>query len=351
MIDAFKTDVRNLNPGCFALVMATGIVSIAAKFEGLTVVATSLLVLNAAFYAWLWLLTLARLACFRRELLTDLTRHGTGPGFLTVVAGTCVLGSQCVIVVSQPDVAIVLWCLGIGLWLLLIYTFFASVTIAEPKPTLDVGLGGAWLLATVATQSIAVLGALLAPERSANREEMLFVSLCAYLLGCMFYLLIITLIVYRFSFLRLLPEDLTPPYWINMGAVAITTLAGSRLILNTPASPLLTELRPFLVGFTLFFWATATWWIPLLVILGVWRHAVKHFSLVYTPQYWSIVFPLGMYTAATIQLSRAIDLPFLLPLPDVFAWVALAAWTATFVAMGANVVRRYKKREGGRSFR
>ncbi|MGC1276051.1 MAG: tellurite resistance/C4-dicarboxylate transporter family protein [Planctomycetaceae bacterium] len=341
MIETFKSDVRNLNPGCFSLVMATGIVSIAAHFEGMPAVATSLFVLNIAFYALLWVLTLVRLACFRRELLTDLTRHATGPGSLTIIAGTCVLGSQCVIVVSQSDAATTLWYAGIGLWLLLIYTFFASVTIVEPKPTLDVGLGGGWLLATVATQSVAVLGALLAPEPSAHREEMLFVSLCAYLLGCMFYLLIITLIVYRFSFLRLSPEDLTPPYWINMGAVAITTLAGSRLILNAPASPLLAELRPFLGGFTLFFWATATWWIPLLVILGIWRHAVKRFSLVYTPQYWSIVFPLGMYTAATIQLSRAVDLPFLLAIPDVFVWLALAAWLATFAAMCANIVRRY----------
>lgn len=342
MIDAFRTDLRELNSSCFSLVMATGIVSIAAKFHGLHAVATTLLILNGVFYVWLWVLTLGRLAFFRREMLNDLTRHGTSPGFLTVVAGTCVLGTQCVIIASQPGLATALWAFGIGLWLVLIYTFFASVTIAQPKPPLEAGLSGGWLLATVSTQSIAVLATLLAPERISGGGGMLFVALVTFLLGCMFYLLIITLIIYRFSFLRLSAEELTPPYWINMGAVAITTLAGSRLILNAPTSPLLAELQPFLIGFTLFFWATATWWIPLLVILGVWRHAVKRYSLVYTPQYWSIVFPLGMYTVSTVQLSRAVDLPFLQRIPDVFTWIALAAWLATLVAMGVNIAQRYR---------
>ena len=59
---------------------------------------------------------------------------------------------------------------------------------------------------------------------------MLFVALCMYLLGAMLYLTIITLIFYRFTFVPLTVDQLTPPYWINMGAVAITTLAGASLL-------------------------------------------------------------------------------------------------------------------------
>lgn len=80
-----------------------------------------------------------------------------------------------------------------------------------------------------------------------------------------------------------------------MGAVAITTLAGSTLILDAEQSALLREFVPFLKGFTLFFWAFGSWWIPLLLILSVWRHLIKRFPLTYGPQFWGIVFPLGMY--------------------------------------------------------
>ena len=52
--------------------------------------------------------------------------------------------------------------------------------------------------------------------------------------------------------------------------VAITTLAGANILLRGHAS-FLAEFAPFIKGFTVFFWAAGTWWIPYLFILGAWR--------------------------------------------------------------------------------
>ncbi len=234
----------------------------------------------------------------------------------------------------------VLWVLGLLLWAIVMYTFLTAVKVRENKPLFETEISGTWLLATVATQSISVLGTLLADHFRSYREPVLFFTLCMFLLGCMLYLILITLIFYRFTFVNLTTVTLTPPYWINMGAVAITTLAGARLIIAAPTWSLLDAILPFIKGFTLFFWEAGTWWIPLLFILGTWRHLHKHFPLAYDPLYWGMVFPLGMYTISTLQLSKALALDFLLFIPRIFIFVALAAWLITFVGLIHRLARR-----------
>jgi tellurite resistance protein TehA-like permease len=140
-------------------------------------------------------------------------------------------------------------------------------------------------------------------------------------------------------FLPLPPEQMTPLYWINMGAAAIATLAGSRLILSVPQSELLGGIQPFLAGYTVLFWAAATWWIPLLVLAGAWRHVVRRVPIQYSPQFWSMDFPLGMYTASTFTLASALRLEFLRFIPPVGLAIAVVAWLLTLIGLARSLLR------------
>jgi tellurite resistance protein TehA-like permease len=331
--------VTDLFPGYFALVMATGIVSISCWLMSVPSLARFLLAVNLGAYAVLAALTVARALLHPRRLLADLADHARGAGFFTVVAGTNVLGSQCLLVAGWRGAAEVLWGLGLVLWVLVMYAFFTAVIVRTSKPTLAEGINGAWLLAAVATQSVAVLAVSLATPFGWPAEPVAFVALVFFLIGCMLYLAIITLIFYRVTFLELETATLTPPYWISMGAVAITTLAGSLLLLGAERSPLVTELAPFLKGFTLFFWAAGTWWIPLLLLLGAWRHLWRRHPLRYDAQYWGMVFPLGMYAAATWRMSEALPYPPLGGLARVVLAVALLAWLAAALGLALAGVR------------
>ena len=333
--------IASLHPAYFAMVMATGIVSIAAQLLEMTAVARLLFALNLVFYPALIAFTIVRVARYRDCVIADLLDHGRSVGFFTTVAGTCVLGSQFVIVARMWPPAAVLWAVGILLWAVITYGVLAVLTVKEHKPPMPEGLSGGWLLSVVAAQSVSVLGTQVASGFGASEPLVLFFSLLMWLGGGMLYIWIISLIFFRYTFFVMEPSDLGPPYWINMGAVAISTLAGALLTAAAPASPVLGELTPFLKGMTLLFWATATWWIPMLVILGIWRHVYRRFPLRYDPLYWGAVFPIGMYTVSTYRLGQIVDVPELMAIPRVFIWVALLAWTATLFGLIRDLIARH----------
>ena len=152
-------------------------------------------------------------------------------------------------------------------------------------------------------------------------------------IGLGLYAIFITLLGYHLFFFDVEPDDLTPLLWIVMGAAAISTNAGSVLILADSGMPFLDSMRPFIDGVTLLMWAWGTWWIPLLLLLGLWKHGIRRVPLTYTPMLWSLVFPLGMYAVATANLSLAADLPLLRSVSLVMVWVALAVWAVTALGL------------------
>ena len=336
--------LATLHPAYFALVMATAIVSIACELVGPGWLAGALLGLNLAFYPALWLLTIARVIRHRDQVIADLGHHGRAVGFFTTAAATCVLGSQCLIVGGSVAAARVLWFAGFGLWAVLTYGVFTILIVKPEKPAIADGINGGWLVAVVAAQSVCVLGSQLAPRMGTSAPAVLMICLAMWLGAGMLYFWIISLIFYRYAFFPMSPSDLAPPYWINMGAAAISTLAGTALIAAAPHSPVLGQILPFVQGFTLLWWATATWWIPMLLILGVWRHVYRRFPLRYDPLYWGAVFPLGMYTVCTYRLSAAVDASSLAIVSRGFVYVAIFAWLSVAAGLVLDLVGRFRSR-------
>ena len=339
--EALRRAVEELHPAYFAMVMATGVLDVACRLLRLPLAAETLFRVNLVAYGVLWALTLLRGIMFPARFLADVQDHQRGPGFFSSVAATCVVGVQLVVLRQDFRLAGILWWTGLGLWLVCMYAIFAALTIKETKPALEDGINGGWLTAVVATQALSVLGSTAAPHLGLPAESAAFLMVCLWLCGGMLYIWMISLIFYRYTFLRFQPSDLMPPYWINMGAMAISTLAGTLLIKAASGSPFLASLLSFLKGFTLLYWATATWWIPMLLILGLWRHVSRQVPLTYDPLYWGAVFPLAMYTSATYRLADAFELPALLTVSKIFLVAALTAWLLTFLGLLLCLARTF----------
>jgi tellurite resistance protein TehA-like permease len=327
---AFLEWVRKLYTGYFACVMATGIVSVALLLSKVVALSRALWVVGFALLAGMALVYAVRIIRYRRELTRDLNDPSTAFGFFTFIAGVDVMATRSALGGWTWTPAILTGIAAVT-WLGLTYWVFAMLIFTNEKPV-ERAINGAWLIAIVATESLAITWVLLTSFMPAQRATLQLVSYSFWTFGVLLYLIIIALIMYRFFFFRVFPGDLKPPYWINMGAMAITTVAGVRLLDAVAPSPFLLSVRPYIQGFTVMMWAWGTWWIPLLLIIGVWKYGVEREPIRYDPALWSIVFPLGMYSTALQLLTHIPGLEFLAVTGPASAWIAFAAWA--LVAIG-----------------
>lgn len=334
--------MRSLHPGYFALVMATGIVSIAMSNHDVHWLSVAMLWLAAGEYAILVVLTIWRAIAFRPALREDFADPRRAFGFFTFVAATDVVGTR-LVSDGHRSAAIVLLVVGALAWLVLGYTVpWTAVLSITSRPVLD-RANGTWFIWVVASQSIAVLAAALEPGTSSGRRELALLSVFCWAVGVFLYAAAGIFVAARMLLYDLRPEDLTPPYWVAMGATAITVVAGARIVQMADA-PMVAATRGLIAGTSVVFWAFGTWLIPPLVAAGVWRHALRKVPLRYEAPLWSIIFPLGMYGVGGHFLGQADRLPIVEAIGANESWFALAAWTITFVAMLTHLARRLSGR-------
>ncbi|MFE1748940.1 tellurite resistance/C4-dicarboxylate transporter family protein [Streptomyces anandii] len=321
----------HLSPGYFALVMATGIISVGCQLRGWTPAAKALLVLTAAEYTLLVVLTAWRFAVHRRELAAD--AHDTRKAFLffTFVAGTNVLA---VGLAGQGHLlpATVLLVIAALTWVVLGYTIPWAAVLGRSERPVVAAANGTWFVWVVASQSVAVAAATLEPHYSSARQGLAVVAVFSWSVGCVLYAASAIFVSLRLMLYVLEPRELDPPYWVSMGAVAITVVAGARIV-EMESAPMVDAVRGLVAGMSVVFWCFATWLIPVLIAVGVWRHRVHRVPLTYEPTWWSIVFPLGMYAVAGMYLGRADNLPIVEWIGRSWLWVALTAWALVFTAM------------------
>ncbi|MCQ8828550.1 tellurite resistance/C4-dicarboxylate transporter family protein [Streptomyces malaysiensis] len=333
---AVASAVENLSPGAFAFVMATGIVSTAFARPGMRTASVVLALIAVVGYVVLWALYLWRLVRWRQRFLADLA-GSRGFAFLTFVAASDVLATRLTLG-RRYGAAEVLLALGVAGWLVLGYGVPLLLICARRALPLR-QVNGTWFLWVVGTESIAVAAASLAPH-TGGRMLGALASVC-WAIGLVQYLLTAVLALAGLLLEPVAPAELVPPYWVFMGAAAITVLAGARL-LQLPTDDALLP-RTFVLGVSAVQWSFCTWLIPLLLALGVWRHVLRGVPLRYDASLWSLVFPVGMYGVATMELGHVGRWGWMAGIGSAEAWAALAVWAATFIGMlaaAATALRR-----------
>jgi tellurite resistance protein TehA-like permease len=333
--------VATLDPGYFAWVMATGIISVGTDLLGYHLLSAVFLGVTIAVFIGLALAYAARLIFFSPFVRKSAADPTTAMAYFTLVAGTDVLAVR-LVAAAHPLLAFGLGAAAAAVWLVLTYALPWSIVAAAHRPVLG-EINGTWLVWVVATQSLSIVAAAVAPSAPASwlRADLPAIAVSLWGLGVMLYLILIVIIFLRLLVIEVTPAEMGPAYWIAMGATAISVRAAAGILVlhGAHATVLVTRLRSFVVGLSVVLWSFGTWWIPLLVLFGIWRYLVRRYPSSYEPRLWNVVFPLGMYTVASFSLGHLPGLGFMASVAKVWVWVGVVAWVAVFCLMIAALVR------------
>ena len=242
--------VRDLHPGYFAFVMATGIISTGTFQLGPSWLSRAPLAIAVAGLVVLGAAVAIRLALFRANVATDVRTPERVFGFFTIVAALDVVGAR-LAAGGHPLATAILAGLAAAVWLALTYGVPAWLLVGRARDSVLGGVNGSWLLWVVGTQSISVAASTMVPAWRSQSALLATISIGLWSVGLLLYLLLVSLILLRWLTIPMTPEALGPPYWILMGATAITVLAGAEILQLPAALPIRQAVAGFVEGFPL----------------------------------------------------------------------------------------------------
>jgi tellurite resistance protein TehA-like permease len=302
-------------PASGAVVMGTGIVSVALLLDGRHTLSTILLILDASIWLALAVLLPARAARDGQRFAVDL-RHPTA---LTSIAGTAVLGTRLTLA-GWDWAGAGLLILATGIWLGLV----PHVLRHWQTPTI-----GASFILTVATESLALLAATLAFSQRA--AWLLYAALAPFCLGLGFYVFVLR----RFQFRQVVVG--MGDHWVTGGAMAISTVAAGRIALAAHRTGTLWHGHGPVETISLVLWCLTMAWLPALVLAEFLRPRLS-----YNVRRWSTVFPVGMYAVCSFVVGPITSTRGITEFARVWVWIALAVWLIVFTAMisrGPQLIR------------
>jgi tellurite resistance protein TehA-like permease len=310
-----------VSPDVFSVVMATGTLSVAARNHHYTWISETLSGLALLGLAILIFVVLM-LSVAKRPLVSWTSTDPDVPlKLFTFVAACCVLASRLsAIVVVLTTLATMA---GMA-WLALAVLSLRTLS-AHPLVSLRDQADGDWLLASVGTTGLAIVTAQLAGHTGHRQWLIASVSLSVVAIGI--YIAMAWLMVWRAVLERLDQDGFEPDTWILMGSLAIVVVAGHYIHRQVAG-----WLAAGMLAVSVVSWVLATLWIPVLVYFSLHRVEQRPRLLRFTGAWWTLAFPLGMYSAATYAMAADIHLRSLQTVALVFFWIALAVWLIVAVA-------------------
>lgn len=336
-IAAYSLDVR-----WFTVVAATAMITFIFQLYGYEVIVPYFFITSLAIFLSVTVFKVMRMALFYRDVLNELLNPEKTLYFFTIVGAVNLVGICFSRVFHFYTTAHIFWYVAIGLWLGISLASF-SILFLHQKSTdrkIEDVLHGGWFFATVGTQSTALLGVIVAERAISHVIFIQVFSFALWSVGASLYLIFMALIFLRFMFFRFDSTTVLSPYWMNIGAAAVTAITGIVLhqYIQAAGGPF-ADFLPFLKGISLLFWSFGLWWIPFLIILAMRKLACSGEGLVFTVGYWDIVFALSLYAGSTMHMSGLFEGCYLVVISIGFSITCFTLWCFSSIFTMIHLVR------------
>lgn len=309
-----------LPPDVFEVVMATGILSIAAREHSYGYVDLTLATVTVVTFVFLCVVFLLRMIAGPMALIRHAREPDVALRLFTFVAACAVLDAR--FHTHRWVVWLLAGAVGAG-WLILTPLAVDDVR-SSSRAQLRSRAHGAWLLGSVATAGLAITAANLVFDT--RWMGWILISIAAWILAMALYLITAGFIVCATS-RPIAAHSIEPDAWVLMGALAICTVAGIHVRGALANQTMLPELDDLMHLAILVLWVAASVWIP--ILLGAQIRQFTHHrneSVHFSRAWWAAVFPLGMYSTATQATALQLHMRLLTDISIAVFWVAFGLW-------------------------
>lgn len=336
-IATYSLDIR-----WFTAVAATAMIAFISQLYGYEVIVPYFFIASLAIFLSVGVFKVIQTALFYKDVLNELLNPEKTLYFFTIVVAVNLVGACFSKVFHFYTTANIFWYVAIGLWLGISLSTFSILFLnrkSEDRKIEDV-LHGGWFFATVGTQSTALLGVIVAERAISSVMFIQVFSFALWSVGASLYLIFMALIILRCMFYRFDSTTVLSPYWMNIGAAAVTVITGTVLHQHIQAvgGPF-ADFLPFLKGISLLFWSFGLWWVPFLIILAMRKLAYSDEGLAFTVGYWEIVFALGLYAGSTIQMVGLFEGYYLVVISMCFSIACITLWCFSSLFTIVHLVR------------
>lgn len=344
----------------YAFAMATGAVSIGMHLAGFTWISNVTWVIASIGLVVITIAFLVRFFVGPKQMRQQLDSGSGSFGFFTVSAGMAVVGIRFT-VGGMWTIGFILWIIAVATWLITTYLIPWRVIVTAHRIDAKVpetsaeqrkagqgllqDVNGGWFLWTTAAQGVAVLSAILATDLPAPAQDVFITfALISWAAGLFQYLVSGVLVVVRIVRFGVPVRELGASFWVVMGSLAISGLAGGRLAMLEHPGHLAAAVAPVGAATVLIVWGFITWALVGLLLLGIWKYVFLRESAWFKVELWSLVFPLGVYSTVSMTAGAVAHSAIPTGFGHVVIWFALVAWV--FVVSDALVaLARHKTPE------